>query len=156
MNIQAVRAIYYFEMARWGRTLLQSVVAPVVSTALYFVVFGSAIGTRIADVDGVAYGSFIVPGLVMLLLLTQSATNASFGIYFPRFTGTVYELLSAPVSPLEIVLVLEAAEQSSAPARNLGRVERQVLILGECQTDRVERPEPGRAAVFLAAAADAA
>jgi ABC-2 type transport system permease protein len=104
MNLPAVRAIYLFEMARTWRTLLQSIVSPVLSTSLYFVVFGAAIGSRITDVDGVAYGAFIVPGLVMLSLLTQSITNASFGIYFPRFTGTIYEILSAPVSPFEIVL----------------------------------------------------
>ena len=104
MNLRAVYAIYRFEMARWRRTLLQSMVAPVVSTSLYFVVFGAAIGSRITEIDGVAYGSFIVPGLIMLTLLTQSVANASFGIYFPRFTGTIYEILSAPVSPLEIVL----------------------------------------------------
>jgi ABC-2 type transport system permease protein len=103
MNLHAVRAIYRFEMARAGRTLLQSLVSPVISTSLYFVVFGAAIGTRIAQIDGVSYGAFIVPGLVMLTLLTQSVSNASFGIYFPRFTGTIYELLSAPVSPLETV-----------------------------------------------------
>ena len=104
MNIEAVRAIYGFEMSRWGRTLMQSIVSPVLSTSLYFVVFGSAIGSRISQVDGVGYGSFIVPGLVMMMLLTQSTLNASFGIYFPRFTGTIYEHLSAPVSPFEIVL----------------------------------------------------
>ena len=104
MNIHAIKSIYRFEMARWFRTLAQSVVSPVLSTSLYFVVFGSAIGSRIAEVDGVAYGAFIVPGLIMLSLLTQSIANASFGIYFPRFTGTIYELLSAPISPLEIVL----------------------------------------------------
>lgn len=104
MNIEAVRAIYGFEMSRWGRTLMQSIVSPVLSTCLYFIVFGSAIGSRISQVDGVDYGAFIVPGLVMMLLLTQSTLNASFGIYFPRFTGTIYEHLSAPVSPLEIVL----------------------------------------------------
>jgi ABC-2 type transport system permease protein len=104
MNLTAVRAIYGFEMARWGRTLLQSVVAPVVSTSLYFVVFGAAIGSRIADIEGVSYGQFIVPGLIMLLLLTESASNASFGIYMPRFMGTIYEVLSAPLSPVEIVL----------------------------------------------------
>jgi len=93
-----------FEMARTGRTLLQSIVAPVISTALYFVVFGAAIGTRIAQIEGVSYGAFIVPGLVMLTLLTQSVSNASFGIYFPRFTGTIYEILSAPVSAFEIVV----------------------------------------------------
>ncbi|MBN9290018.1 MAG: ABC transporter permease, partial [Hyphomicrobium denitrificans] len=104
MNIEAVRAIYGFEMSRWGRTLMQSIVSPVLSTCLYFIVFGSAIGSRISQVEGVDYGAFIVPGLIMMLLLTQSTLNASFGIYFPRFTGTIYEHLSAPVSPFEIVL----------------------------------------------------
>lgn len=104
MNIHAVRAIYGFEMARTWRTLLQSIVAPVISTSLYFVVFGAAIGSRISTVEDVPYGAFIVPGLIMLSLLTQSIANASFGIYFPRFSGTIYELLSAPVSPFEIVL----------------------------------------------------
>ncbi len=104
MNLRAVRAIYLFEMARTGRTLLQSIVSPVISTSLYFVVFGAAIGTRIAEIEGVAYGAFIVPGLVMLMLLTQSVSNASFAIYFPRFTGTIYEILSAPVSAIEIVI----------------------------------------------------
>ena len=104
MNAGAVRAIYTFEMARTGRTLLQSIVSPVISTSLYFVVFGAAIGSRITEIEGVPYGAFIVPGLVMMMLLTQSTANASFGIYFPRFTGTIYELLSAPVSFFEIVL----------------------------------------------------
>ena len=104
MNGHAIRAIYMFEMARTFRTLLQSIVAPVISTSLYFVVFGSAIGSRMTEVDGVAYGAFIVPGLVMLSLLTQSIANASFGIYFPKFTGTIYELLSAPISAVEIVV----------------------------------------------------
>jgi len=104
MNFQAIRAIYLYEMARTGRTLLQSIVAPVVTTSLYFIVFGAAIGTRIAEIEGVAYGAFIVPGLVMLMLLTQSVSNASFGIFMPRFTGTFYEILSAPVSALEIVI----------------------------------------------------
>jgi ABC-2 type transport system permease protein len=104
MNLPAIKAIYLFEMARTARTLLQSIVSPVLSTALYFVVFGSAIGGRIPEIDGVGYGSFIVPGLVMLSLLTQSTSNASFGIFFPKFTGTIYELLSAPVSPWEIVI----------------------------------------------------
>ena len=103
MNIEAVRSIYAFEMARTWRTLTQSVISPVLSTSLYFVVFGSALGSRIQEVDGVSYGAFIVPGLVMLSLLTQSISNASFGIYFPRFTGTIFEILSAPISPLEIV-----------------------------------------------------
>ena len=104
MNIHAIAAIYRFEMARTGRTLLQSVVSPVLSTSLYFVVFGSAIGSHMAEIGGVSYGAFIVPGLIMLGLLTQSISNASFGIYFPRFVGTIYELLSAPVSPIEIVI----------------------------------------------------
>ncbi len=104
MNVEAVRAIYWFEMARWGRTLAQSIVSPVLSTSLYFIVFGAAIGSRIAQIDGISYGAFIVPGLVMLLILTESTANASFGIYFPRFTGTIYEILSAPISPFEIVL----------------------------------------------------
>ena len=104
MNLYAIRAIYKFEMARTFRTLLQSVVSPVISTSLYFVVFGSAIGSRITEIDGVSYGTFIVPGLIMLSLLTQSIANASFAIYFPKFTGTVYELLSAPVSSFEAVV----------------------------------------------------
>ena len=104
MNIHAIRAIYGHEMDRWRRTMMQSVVSPVLSTSLYFVVFGAAIGGRIAEIDGVPYGAFLVPGLIMLMLLTESTSNAAFGIYFPRFTGTTYELLSAPVSPLEIVV----------------------------------------------------
>jgi len=103
MNVYAMRAIYKFEMARTRRTLMQSIISPVLSTSLYFVVFGAAIGSRIAQVEGISYGAFIVPGLIMLSLLTQSIANASFGIYFPKFTGTIYELLSAPVSYLEIV-----------------------------------------------------
>ena len=104
MNLQAVRSIYRFEMARAGRTVMQSIVSPVLSTSLYFVVFGAAIGSRITDIEGVPYGAFIVPGLIMLTLLTQSVMNASFGIYFPRFTGTIYEILAAPISAFEIVL----------------------------------------------------
>jgi ABC-2 type transport system permease protein len=103
MNTHAIRAIYKFEMARTWRTITQSIISPVLSTALYFVVFGSAIGSRIAQVGDVTYGAFIVPGLIMLSVLTQSISNASFGIYFPKFTGTIYELLSAPISHLEIV-----------------------------------------------------
>ena len=109
MNFEAIRAIYSFEMARTRRTLLQSIVSPVISTSLYFVVFGAAIGSRISEIDGVAYGAFIVPGLIMLSLLTQSIANASFGIYFPRFTGTIYEILSAPISGLEIVVAYVGA-----------------------------------------------
>ncbi|ABQ38075.1 MULTISPECIES: ABC transporter permease [Bradyrhizobium] len=104
MNLRAVGAIYKFEMARTWRTILQSIVSPVVSTSLYFVVFGAAIGSRISEVQGVSYGTFIVPGLVMLSVLTQSIANASFGIYFPKFIGTIYEILSAPISHFEIVL----------------------------------------------------
>ncbi len=109
MNLHAVKAIYGFEMARTRRTLMQSIVSPVISTSLYFVVFGAAIGSRIQHVEGVSYGAFIVPGLIMLSLLTQSISNASFGIYFPRFVGTIYELLSAPVSYFEIVLAYVGA-----------------------------------------------
>ena len=104
MNFYAVSAIYRYEMARTRRTLLQSIVSPVISTSLYFVVFGAAIGSRISQIEGVPYGAFIVPGLMMLMLLTQSIVNAAFGIYFPRFVGTIYEILSAPVSSFEIVL----------------------------------------------------
>jgi ABC-2 type transport system permease protein len=104
MNIHAIRAIYRFEMARTFRTITQSIASPVLSTSLYFIVFGAAIGSRITEIEGVSYGAFIVPGLIMLTILTQSVMNASFGIYFPRFTGTIYEILSAPVSPFEIVL----------------------------------------------------
>ena len=104
MNLRAISAIYRFEMARARRTLMQSIVSPVISTSLYFVVFGAAIGSRIKEIDGVGYGAFIVPGLVMMTLLTQSIANASFGIYFPRFTGTIFELLSAPISYIEMVL----------------------------------------------------
>jgi ABC-2 type transport system permease protein len=104
MNFWAIRAIYRFEMARTFRTPLQSIISPVISTSLYFIVFGAAIGSRITEIDGVPYGTFIVPGLIMLMLLTQSVSNASFGIYFPRFTGTIYELLSAPISAFEIVI----------------------------------------------------
>jgi len=119
MNLHAVRAIYGFEMARTRRTLMQSVISPVVSTSLYFVVFGAAIGSRIQSVGGVSYGAFIVPGLIMLSLLTQSVSNASFGIYFPRFSGTIYELLSAPVSPLETVLGYVGAAATKSIALGL-------------------------------------
>ncbi len=104
MNTYAVRAIYTFELSRWFRTLVQSIASPVISTSLYFVVFGSAIGSRMAQIDGVSYGAFIVPGLIMLSVLTESISNASFGIYMPRYAGTIYEVLSAPVSFIEIVL----------------------------------------------------
>jgi len=114
MNLYAVHAIYMYEMARTGRTLFQSIVSPVISTSLYFIVFGAAIGSRITEIEGVNYGSFIVPGLIMLMLLTQSVTNAAFGIYFPRFVGTIYEMLSAPVSPFEIVLGYVGAAASKS------------------------------------------
>ena len=114
MNFHAIRAIYVFEMARTGRTILQSIVTPVISTSLYFVVFGAAIGSRITGIDGVSYGAFIVPGLIMLSLLTQSVSNASFGIFFPKFTGTIYELLSAPVSYVEIVISYVGAAATKA------------------------------------------
>jgi ABC-2 type transport system permease protein len=104
MNFQAVKSIYRFEMARMRRTLVQSIVAPVLSTSLYFVIFGAAIGSRITEIDGVSYGSFIVPGLIMLAILTESMSNSSFAIYFPKFTGTIFEVLSAPVSYVEILL----------------------------------------------------
>ena len=114
MNVHAIRAIYLFEMARTGRTLMQSIIAPVISTSLYFVVFGAAIGARIPEVEGITYGAFIVPGLIMLSVLTQSMSNASFGIYFPKFTGTIYELLSAPVSSFEVVTSYVGAAASKS------------------------------------------
>jgi len=114
MNFRAVWAIYRVEMARTLRTLLQSVISPVISTSLYFVVFGAAIGSRISEINGISYGAFIVPGLIMLSLLTQSISNASFGIYFPKFVGTIYELLSAPVSYLEIVMAYVGAAASKS------------------------------------------
>lgn len=104
MNLHAIRAIYRFEMARTGRTLMQSIASPVLSTSLYFIVFGAAIGSRMGEVDGVHYGAFIIPGLIMLTLLTESISNASFGIYLPKWSGTIYELLSAPVSWIEVVI----------------------------------------------------
>ena len=104
MNIHGIKAIYRFEMARTGRTLMQSIASPVLSTSLYFIVFGSAIGSRMVEIDGISYGAFIIPGLVMLLLLNESTSNASFGIYFPRFTGTIYEILSAPLSFAEVAI----------------------------------------------------
>jgi len=114
MNLQAIRSIYVFEMARFFRTLMQSFLSPVISTSLYFVVFGTAIGSRIQEVEGIGYGSFIVPGLIMLSVMTQATSNASFGIYFPKFTGTIYELLSAPVSFLEITIGYVGAAATKA------------------------------------------
>jgi ABC-2 type transport system permease protein len=119
MNFHAIAAIYKFEMARTWRTLFQSVVSPVLSTSLYFVVFGSAIGSRIDEVQGVSYGAFIVPGLIMLSLMTQSISNASFAIYFPKFIGTVYELLSAPISYVEIVISYVGAAATKSAALGL-------------------------------------
>jgi len=104
MNLYAIRAIYHFELARTWRTLIQSIASPVISTSLYFIVFGAAIGSRMASIDGVTYGAFIVPGLIMLSILTESISNASFGIYMPKYAGTIYEVLSAPISALEIVI----------------------------------------------------
>lgn len=114
MNWHAIRAIYGFEMARTRRTLMQSIASPVISTSLYFVVFGSAIGSRMVEIDGISYGAFIIPGLIMLSLLNESISNASFGIYFPRFSGTIYEVLSAPVSPMEIVMGYVGAAASKS------------------------------------------
>jgi ABC-2 type transport system permease protein len=114
MNVHAIRAIYFFEMRRTFRTLLQSIVSPVISTSLYFVVFGAALGSRLTTIDGINYGAFIVPGLIMLSLLTQSISNASFGIFFPKFTGTIYEILSAPVSYIEIVIGYVGAAASKS------------------------------------------
>ena len=114
MNVHAIRAIYMFEMARTWRTVVQSILAPVISTSLYFVVFGSAIGSRMAEVDGVKYAAFIIPGLTMLSLLTESISNASFGIYMPRFSGTIYEVLSAPISFVEILLGYVGAAASKS------------------------------------------
>lgn len=104
MNLHAIRAIYHFELARTWRTVLQSIASPVISTSLYFIVFGSAIGSRMTEIDGISYGAFIVPGLIMLSILTESISNASFGIYMPKWSGTIYEVLSAPISPVEIVI----------------------------------------------------
>lgn len=114
MNIYAIRAIYRFEMARTGRTLMQSIASPVLSTSLYFVVFGAAIGARMGEIGGVSYGAFIIPGLLMLSLLSESISNASFGIYFPRFSGTIYEVLSAPVSYVEVVIGYVGAAASKS------------------------------------------
>lgn len=114
MNGYSIKAIYSFEMARTWRTWMQSIASPVLSTALYFIVFGSAIGSRMVAIDGISYGAFIVPGLIMLTVLTESTSNASFGIYMPKFSGTIYEILSAPISPLEIVIGFVGAAASKA------------------------------------------
>ncbi len=114
MNVYGIRAIYLFEMARTWRTLMQSIASPILTTSLYFVVFGAAIGSRMGEIDGISYASFIIPGLLMLSLLGESISNASFGIYFPKFSGTIYELLSAPVSPFEIVIGYVGAAASKS------------------------------------------
>ena len=114
MNINAIKSIYRTEMARMMRTVVQSIVAPVLSTSLYFVIFGAAIGSRITEIDGVAYGAFIVPGLIMLSIMTESISNSSFAIYFPKFTGTIFELLSAPISFVEVVLGYVGAAASKS------------------------------------------
>ena len=114
MNLHAIRAIYLFEMARTWRTLMQSIASPVISTSLYFVAFGSAIGSRMVEIDGISYGAFIIPGLIMLMLLNESISNASFGIYMPKFSGTIYEVLSAPVSYVEVVLGYVGAAASKS------------------------------------------
>ena len=119
MNWRAIKAIYKFEMARWWRTILQSIVSPVLSTALYFIVFGGAIGSRIESVEGISYGSFIVPGLIMMTMITQAIAVGSFGIYFPKFVGTIYEILSAPVSYIEIVFGYVGAAATKALALGL-------------------------------------
>lgn len=114
MNFYAIRAIYLFEMARTGRTLMESIASPILTTSLYFVVFGAAIGSRMGEIDGISYGAFIIPGLLMLSLLGESISNASFGIYFPKFTGTIYEVLAAPISPIEIVIGYVGAAASKS------------------------------------------
>ena len=119
MNIYAIKAIYLYEMARTARTLMQSVASPVLSTSLYFVVFGAAIGSRMGEIEGTSYGAFIIPGLIMLSLFNESISNASFGIYMPRFTGTIYEVLSAPISYVEILIgYVGAAATKSVILRN--------------------------------------
>jgi ABC-2 type transport system permease protein len=119
MNLYAIKAIYMFEMARTGRTLMQSIASPVLSTSLYFVVFGAAIGSRMGEIDGISYGAFIIPGLIMLSLLNESISNASFGIYMPKFTGTIYEVLSAPMSFIEILIGYVGAAASKSVALGL-------------------------------------
>lgn len=114
MNFYAIRAIYIFEMSRTWRTLMQSIASPILSTSLYFVVFGAAIGSRMGEIDGISYGAFIIPGLIMLSLLSESISNAAFGIYFPKFSGTIYEILSAPISPFEIIIGYVGAAASKS------------------------------------------
>ena len=129
MNWHGIAAIYRFEMARWGRTLWQSLITPVITTALYFVVFGAAIGSRMTDMDGVSFGSFIVPGLTLLSVFMQSIFNASFGIYFPKFTGTIYELLSAPISSFEAVLAYVGAATTKSVILALVTIATAVLFV---------------------------
>ena len=143
MNIHAVRAIYTFEMARTKRTLFQSIVSPVVTTSLYFVVFGTAIGSRIEQINGIAYGSYIVPGLIMLMVLTQSTSNAAFGIYFPRFSGTVYEVLSAPVAFYEAVLGYVGAAATKSIALGL------IILATASLFVPIEVAHPGWMLLFL-------
>ncbi len=114
MNFYAIRAIYIFEMSRTWRTLMQSIASPIISTSLYFVVFGAAIGSRMGEIDGISYGAFIIPGLIMLSLLSESISNAAFGIFFPKFSGTIYEILSAPISPFEIIIGYVGAAASKS------------------------------------------
>ena len=144
MNLHAIRAIYTFEMARTRRTLMQSIASPVISTSLYFVVFGSAIGSHMISIEGVSYGAFIIPGLIMLTVLTESISNTAFGIYFPKFTGTIYEVLSAPVSPIEIVIGYVGAAASKSVA--LGAI---ILVTARFFID-FELAHPLWMAVFLA------
>ena len=137
MNLHAIRAIYVFEMARTFRTLMQSILSPVISTSLYFVVFGGAIGSAIPEIEGVSYGAFIVPGLIMLTLLTQSTSNASFGIYFPKFIGTIYEVLSAPVSYLEIVIGFVGAAATKSIV--LGVINKGEIVLVEEKAELMQK-----------------
>ena len=143
MNFQAIKAIYLYEMARFFRTLTQSFISPVISTSLYFVVFGAAIGSRIQEVEGVSYGAFIVPGLIMLSVITQAISNGSFGIYFPKFTGTVFELLSAPVNFIEIVLGYVGA--AATKALFIGGV---ILVTANFFVD-ISIAHPGAMVLFL-------
>ena len=147
MNLNSIKAIYFYEMHRMWRTLAQSVASPVLSTSLYFVVFGSAIGSRITDIDGVDYASFIVPGLIMLSVLTQSVSNASFGIYFPKFTGAIYEVLSAPISYVEIVLGYVGAAASKSVILGL-----LILLTSSCFVNlHIEHPVLMLVFLFLTA-----
>src|SRR3546814_13389934 len=141
MNGYAIRAIYRFEMARTFRTSVQSIAAPVITTSLYFIVFGAAIGSRMAEIEGVSYGAFIVPGLIMLSVLTESISNASFGIYMPRYSGTIYEVLSAPISPMEIVVGYVGAAATKSMMLGLvilATADRKSVAWGKSVSVRVE------------------